>query len=110
MTLKQRTPKEKKAYLEGFNAAHKQFCEYLDTMSAIDAMDMMDILVKTLNTAVVIEPESEDADKKGQWRVDTDVSRSWDRTRFYCSKCRDWQTYGETRFCPNCGSPMEVSE
>lgn len=28
------------------------------------------------------------------------------RKRFYCPSCGDWQTYGATRFCPNCGKNM----
>ena len=29
------------------------------------------------------------------------------RDRFYCSRCGDYQTYGATPFCCNCGAPME---
>ena len=28
------------------------------------------------------------------------------RHKFYCSACGDWQTYGITRYCPNCGAKM----
>lgn len=45
--------------------------------------------------------------KTGTWRKDIDNSRRWDRVRFYCSECGNWQTYGETGFCPNCGAKME---
>ena len=31
----------------------------------------------------------------------------WFRRRFYCSNCGDWQTYGMTRYCPECGARME---
>ena len=30
--------------------------------------------------------------------------------RFYCSKCGDWNTYGMTNYCPNCGAKMENAE
>ena len=32
--------------------------------------------------------------------------------RYRCPKCGDWQTYGMTEYCPNCGKPMaeEVKE
>lgn len=26
--------------------------------------------------------------------------------RYRCSKCGDWQTYGKTKYCPNCGKLM----
>ena len=29
------------------------------------------------------------------------------RNRFECSACGEWQTYGETKYCPNCGKPMQ---
>ena len=28
------------------------------------------------------------------------------RHKFYCSACGDWQTYGKTEYCPNCGAEM----
>lgn len=31
----------------------------------------------------------------------------WFRTRYECSACGEWQTYGETKYCPNCGKPMQ---
>lgn len=32
------------------------------------------------------------------------------RTRFYCTACGGWNTYGETKFCPDCGAKMERKE
>ena len=48
-------------------------------------------------------------DKKscGHWIIEVDNNRTWDCKRFICSSCKDWQTYGKTRYCPNCGCPME---
>lgn len=44
--------------------------------------------------------------RTGHWIIDIDNTRTWDRKRYICSECGDWQTYGETKFCPNCGMPM----
>lgn len=44
--------------------------------------------------------------KTGYWIIDIDNTRIWDRKRYICSECGDWQTYGETKFCMNCGMPM----
>ena len=43
----------------------------------------------------------------GHWIKDTDNNRRWDRVRFYCSECGNWQTYGKTNYCPECGAKME---
>lgn len=32
------------------------------------------------------------------------------RERWYCSECGDWQTYGKTNFCMNCGADMRGGE
>ena len=40
----------------------------------------------------------------GHWTVDKDDNRTWDRVRFICSACGEWQTYGKTKYCPDCGS------
>lgn len=63
-----------------------------------------DIFEKTYE--LVAESEEEPA----EWIVDTDDSRRWDRVRFYCSACNGWNTYGKSKYCPNCGAKMEVSE
>lgn len=49
--------------------------------------------------------------KMGHWTVDRDDNRTWDRVRFVCSVCGEWQTYGKTKYCPECGAKMqEVKE
>ena len=30
------------------------------------------------------------------------------RHRYYCSVCGNWNTYGESKFCPKCGHEMLV--
>jgi len=47
---------------------------------------------------------------KGHWITDIDHSRGFDWRRFYCSECREWQTYGKTAFCCSCGAEMESED
>ncbi len=30
----------------------------------------------------------------------------WTRRRFYCSACGGWNTYGKTKYCPECRAKM----
>ena len=53
-----------------------------------------------------LPPVNSQEPKTGQWREDIDNNRRWDRVRFYCSECGDWQTYGKSHYCPNCGAKM----
>lgn len=46
-------------------------------------------------------------EEPAEWTVDTDDSRRWDRVRFYCSSCNGWNTYGKSKYCPNCGRRMQ---
>lgn len=41
-----------------------------------------------------------------KWTAKSNV----DDERFYCSKCGDWNSYGKTNYCPNCGAKMENAE
>ena len=53
MNLKKRTPEERKAYVEGYNACNKQFREYLkNRKSVVDAVREMDVLVATVNGVI----------------------------------------------------------
>ena len=47
------------------------------------------------------------APKMVHWIEDRDDNRTWDRVRFICSNCGEWQTYGKTKFCPECGAKMQ---
>lgn len=46
-------------------------------------------------------------EEPAEWIVNTDESRRWDRVRYYCSACNDWNTYGKSKYCPNCGRRMQ---
>lgn len=50
--------------------------------------------------------------KEGFWRevYKEDDDCLWTKRRFYCSACGSWQTYGETRYCPDCGAKMTKEE
>lgn len=54
-----------------------------------------------------MEQTTQVTQKMGHWIVDKDDNRTWDRVRFICSECGDWQTYGKTKYCPECGVKME---
>ena len=48
---------------------------------------------------------------KGRWETVITGKDSLDphglfRRRYYCSACNNWQTYGKTDFCLNCGAEM----
>lgn len=52
--LKQRTPEETKAYLEGFNNAYKTFRHELETCdSEMAAINIMETLVHAVNSAAM---------------------------------------------------------
>ena len=53
----------------------------------------------------------EDRNEEGEWmyKFEENSENLFFRRRWYCSKCGDWNTYGETKYCMNCGSPMKVN-
>lgn len=44
--------------------------------------------------------------KMGTWSRKIFPEEKWTRERFYCSVCNGWNTYGKSKFCPNCGAKM----
>lgn len=53
MKLKKRTPEERKAYVEGYNACNKLFREYLKKEKTVeDAVKQMDIFVAAVNGVI----------------------------------------------------------
>ena len=57
----------------------------------------------------------ETAAKPGHWIfITVDDSENdpigFFKHRYECSVCGEWQTYGTTKYCPNCGAAMEVNK
>lgn len=60
---------------------------------------------KDIESAPTIYPEQ----KRGKWGEKyIEDAEPFLRRRFYCSACGEWQTYGETNYCPNCGAKMDM--
>ena len=57
-----------------------------------------------------MEQTTQTIPRMGHWTVDKDDNRTWDRVRFICSVCGEWQTYGKTKYCPECGAKMQEVE
>ena len=49
--------------------------------------------------------------RRGEWidRYDED-DKPFFKRKYVCSACGDWNTYGKSKYCPNCGAKMEVQE
>lgn len=59
--------------------------------------------------------EKEEREKPAYWIVKVvkdDPSDPYGlfRKRYVCSACGEWQTYGKTKHCPNCGKPMQMQQ
>lgn len=49
--------------------------------------------------------------KEGEWRFEIDdTAWMFFKKRWVCSECGEWQTYGETPYCPYCGTKMKVKK
>lgn len=84
--------------------------EYIERQAAIDAIKGM--FAKCLARDKAIEAVNSVQAKTGHWEERIVEDRENDpvglfRRRFYCSACGEWQTYGATRYCPDCGAKME---
>lgn len=49
--------------------------------------------------------------RPGEWtEVYLDDASMFMKRRLYCGDCGEWNTYGETPFCPYCGKEKKVIE
>lgn len=47
-------------------------------------------------------------EKSGTWTEIRDKDENpFFRRKFYCSCCGNWNTYGMSKYCPNCGAKMK---
>ena len=45
--------------------------------------------------------------RHGSWSETYDPDDGFMAKKYYCSACGDWNTYGKSHFCPNCGAKMD---
>ena len=80
-----------------------------------DALKIKSYYYDDLGFRVIAESEIQDAPtvdavpvKRGAWEErHVECENPWCRRRFYCTECGDWQTYGKTKYCQNCGAKMD---
>ena len=97
-----------KSQIDSLPSVTPQPCE--DAVSRQAVLDLiadydlsMGQVVRGIHALPSVTPQEQ---KTGHWREDIDNNRRWDRVRFYCSECGQWQTYGKTDYCPDCGAKM----
>lgn len=50
-------------------------------------------------------------ERHGKWEFrHVDDAPAFLRDRWYCSECKQFNTYGLSKFCPNCGAKMNGGE
>ena len=79
-----------------------------EIMSISESNVLINDKLEELNSIVNDLSEKIDTTATGtaKWIAKSDVNDK----RFYCSVCGDWQTYGKTKFCMNCGADMRGGE
>ena len=85
-----------------------------DLISRQAAIDAMSCLIDSICEGQAVDALSEQPTidpPKGEWEERfVECDNPFFRRRFYCSACGDWNTYGMTRYCPDCGAKMAVKE
>lgn len=63
------------------------------------------------DAATAIEALQSQLPKRGEWidRYDED-DKPFFKRKYVCSACSHWNTYGKSKYCPNCGAKMEVQD
>lgn len=76
----------------------------LDNITAETIKDSYDAKLLVLEQPVVSSPE-------GEWEeLFIEDNNPFLRHRFLCTACGEWNTYGKSKYCPNCGARMEFED
>lgn len=87
-------------YISREEAAHALMLRYVNDQSAVETI----YAIPAADVAPI---------RHGTW-VFREVLENGHRTflsdRWYCSACGEYQTHGETMYCPHCGARMRDTE
>lgn len=86
--------------------------DYIKRKNAIDLLRMIIDVKDSIGTQGItvydlmsIPSEKVRDDRVGRWKhVHDENAFPFFKDRWVCSVCDDWQTYGEPKYCPNCGA------
>lgn len=95
------------------DAIHKVVYDFFDFAEddSESPMTYKDIQLLDVNKAITTALRKlPSAQKHGKWteEYDKDAPIFFQR-RWVCSACHNWNTHGESRYCPHCGAKMEKS-
>lgn len=69
------------------------------------------LFTEAADTIEELLAEKEEYETPAYWLVEYNEPNKLDpygvfKKALVCSACGNWQTYGKTKYCPNCGKPM----
>lgn len=83
-------------------------------MSEIIRRNKITVTMEKIGSRYIVTDVAKTSDEgkktKGKWIKNSSPDSSLFSTRWYCSECGEWQTYGTTKFCMNCGADMRGGE
>lgn len=90
---------------------HKDKRALVDTLRHYKRHILGLLFTESADTIEELLAEKEEREKPAYWIKRTVTNDPLDpaglfRKRFECSACGEWQTHGETKYCPNCGKPI----
>ena len=83
-------------------------------MKEIRRRNRITVEVENVGRGYIVTNVKKESEEKpnGEWitKFFPDDESPLFRKRYYCSVCGEWQTYGKTKFCMNCGADMRGDE
>ena len=98
--MKARTEAEIKAYVDGYNACYKQFCECLKVRPLWKAVEKMGLFVTAVNGCVEHEPQTQTVDLGNGFSITANGTK----TPNYCATCKYKDTPFDDLPCDMCKS------
>lgn len=60
-------------------------------------------------SSIMSLPSMHQQERRGEWtEVYDEEEEPLFRRKFYCSWCHEWNTYGQSNYCPSCGVNMKA--
>ena len=80
-----------------------------DALEQFDYYDLGEYLTTQIRGMLMDIPSADVAPvRHGRWEDEfKEDAEAFVKHRYVCTVCGNWQTYGKTAYCPNCGAKMD---